>query len=181
MSRHSALFIALLGPGRVRRQRPNQASWTAIDVATTPLDSVDEHPNILVEARDAPTYGGMHFDDECELVVSSTEALRPGEVAQAVRARLGSHQAAVGIVDRNSEQGGIVKTNRLLLLVLVGMLTAGCQDDPTSTSRLTGLSPAPAQEGRTVSKSRPRFSISVETRGEIKPGSPITIIAGAWT
>jgi hypothetical protein len=70
--------------------------WT---VATLPDDSLDDHPAMLAIAREVPSFGGMYFNDQGELVVAMTDLSRQADAETRVRPILGNHQTKLGSVD----------------------------------------------------------------------------------
>src|SRR5687768_1470907 len=68
--------------------------WT---VANLPEDSIRDVPAMVEIAREVPSFGGVYFDDEGQLVIAMTDVTRSMHVERLLQSRLGSHQTKTGV------------------------------------------------------------------------------------
>src|SRR6185295_2774316 len=81
----------------------SRARWT---VATVPIDSITDNQPSIALARRVPTFAGMYFDDDGQLVLAMTDARRRFEAENLARSELGVHRNARGVVNRSTVRFG---------------------------------------------------------------------------
>jgi hypothetical protein len=101
-----AAVLAIAVTGACRDEPPvglpaeSPAAQTLLDVANISVDSLYENPISLGVAKEVPSFGGLYFDDDGQLVVALTDLSRLADAEGQIRARLGYHGTARGDVDR---------------------------------------------------------------------------------